>query len=110
LFTIAGNTAVRGTFFDWSDHVTEKFNMEAVPILKRSCLAENGDLHSFRLVMRGYDDRSNIMSDSAGPSELGNCSNIRSPIYDQPIAGRIYYDTDRVQGVRFFFDGTTSYF
>ena len=56
LLNIAGNMATSGTFFDWSEDILEKFPAESVPILKRSCVSEDDKLHSFRLVMRGYDD------------------------------------------------------
>jgi len=55
------------------------FNVESFPLLKRSCFAENGDLNSFRIVMRGYDEASNKISDSAGPSEYGSCENKSVP-------------------------------
>ena len=71
-------------------------------MLKRSCLSElSGDLNSFRLVMRGKDPSSNLISDSVGPSELGSCSNKRAPFNDHPINGKLYYDEKRIQGVEF---------
>ena len=110
LLQIAGNMATSGTFFDWTDHIIEEFPYKSVPLIKRSCISEEGKLHSFRLVMQGYSWDSNIISDAAGPSEYGDCHNVVSDVQDFPTSGRIYYDNDRVQGVRFFYDGTTDYF
>lgn len=117
LLQIAGNTATSGLFFDWTDAISEQFNIYSVPILKRSCVSSDAKLHSFRLVLRGYDketnsvdEGSNVMSDSAGPAEVGECYNERSPVYAQPMAGRIYYDNERVQGVRFFYKEKNEYF
>ena len=73
----------------------EEFNTQSVPVLKRSCISDFGELNSFRLVMKGLDERSNILSDSAGPSEKGRCSNKRAP-EDHPIKGSIWYDDQRV--------------
>ena len=68
------------TTFDWTEKVTQEFNTQSVPVIRRSCLSASGELNSFRLVMRGYDTESNIVSDSVGPSELGTCNNWYSPV------------------------------
>ena len=82
LSNIAGTDVEGSTEFDWTDQALEQYNSESVPVLKRSCLADNGDLNSFRIVLKGYDDWSNVVSDSAGPSEFGNCSNKPAPVQD----------------------------
>ena len=79
---LAGTVHSDSTTFDWSEEVMTDFNTQSVPILKRSCFSQIGDLHSFRIVMRGYDPRTNTLSESAGPSELGSCGNLRAPVYD----------------------------
>jgi len=56
--------------------------------------------------MRGLDLSSNISSDSAGPSEFGNCSNERAPKEEKPKVGKIYYVADRVMGVELTYDRT----
>lgn len=76
-------------------------------MLKRSCFsAETEELNSFRLVIRGDDPTSNILSNSAGPSELGNCSNKRAPVEEQPSLGKIYYNANRVLGIEFIYVST----
>ena len=76
-----GTTGQTTTAFDWTDEILQEFHTESVPMLKRSCLSSTtGDLNSFRIVVRGYDPRSNITSDSAGPSELGICGNKPAPV------------------------------
>ena len=82
LSNVAGAKVDGGTEFDWTEQALEKYNSESVPVLKRSCLADNGDLNSFRIVLKGYDQWSNIVSDTAGPSEFGNCSNKPAPVQD----------------------------
>ena len=77
---LAGAEKDGSTDFDWTDQVLKKYNSESVPVLKRSCLAENGDLNSFRIVLKGYDPWSNIVSDTAGPSEFGSCGNKPAPV------------------------------
>ena len=110
LDTIAGKEIAGGTDFDWTDEAVEEFNTETVPVLKRSCFAPDGELNSFRMVVRGTDDRSNLLTESAGPSEYGDCKNERTPVEAFPLAARIFYDARRVQGVEFLFKETTDTF
>lgn len=90
------NDALRSTVFDWSDEILAEFHTGSLPVLKRSCYSEAGDLNSFRIVMRGYDVKSNILSNSAGPSELGTCSNKPAPVNDHPIGATLFFDDTRV--------------
>lgn len=96
--------------FDWYEEVLRDFNTDSVPVLKRSCFNDVGDLNSFRIIMKGYDESSNVMSDSAGPSELGTCENKRAPIEEHPSNGKIWYNADRVQGVEFSYKSSTKKF
>lgn len=57
--------------------------------------------------MRGYNEASNVISDSAGPSEFGTCANLPTTAEDQPVGGKIYYDSNRIQGVEMVYRGTT---
>ena len=56
---IAGKGVAGSTEFDWTDMITSKFNTQSVPVLKRSCLAANGDLNSFRMIILGEDASKN---------------------------------------------------
>ena len=76
-------------------------------ITKRSCLGEAGDLNSFRMILRGENEQSSIISDSVGPSEYGKCKNVASPVQDHPKSGRIYFDSVKVRGVEFSYPYTT---
>ena len=83
LDVLGGNAFKAGqatTAFDWTDEILKEFQTESVPVLKRSCYSRKGELNSFRIVIRGYDTSSNILSDSAGPSELGTCENKPAPV------------------------------
>ena len=71
--------------------------------MKRSCFFDY-EFSSFRLVMRGVDPSSNILSGSVGPSEYGDCKNVRAPVMDQPTSGTIYYDEERIWGVEFTYN------
>ena len=104
---LAGPSGTSGvTVFDWTEEIVEEFNSQSKVLLKRSCLNSSGDLNSFRLVLLGYETGSNLLTDSAGPSELGTCSNKQAPSQEHPNAAKIYYDTNRVQGVEFTYSGT----
>ena len=91
-----GTASDQGIAFDWTSEVIREFNSQSVPVLKRSCLSDTGDLNSFRIVMRGYDLSSNVLSNSAGPSEFGSCANKKSPVQDHPTKGIIWYDDSRI--------------
>ena len=60
------------------------------------------------MVLRGKDEWSNLLTNSAGPSEYGDCKNERAPVEAYPIAARIYYDVRRVHGVEFYYKETVS--
>lgn len=80
-----GETRVEFFDFDWSQGIVADFNSQSVPVLQRSCFSEEtNELNSFRIVMRGSDPANNILSNSAGPSEYGNCSNKRAPVEEAP--------------------------
>ena len=104
---IAGTFKQGSETFDWTEEAVKEFHTQSFPTIKRSCLADNGDLNSFRMVIRGYDETSNLLSDSAGPSESGTCTNVNAPVMAQPTAGRIYSDSDRVQGVELYYVAST---
>ena len=88
--------------FDWTNLITTKFIQESVPVHRRECINEStGQLNSFRLVMKGEDLSKNIITDSVGPSELGDCSNKPAPLLDHPSRAVIYADEERIQGVEF---------
>ena len=84
------------TSFDWSAKIIKDLNTQSAPVHKRSCLAGDGQLNSFRLVMSGYDLSSNVVSDSAGPSEYGTCGNKAAPVKEPPISAVVYYDELRI--------------
>ena len=46
--------------------------------------------------MLGREGESNIMSDSAGPSETGKCQNKAVQVEGLPSAASIFYNSDRV--------------
>ena len=104
---IAGTFKQGSETFDWTEEAVREFHTQSFPVIKRSCMADNGDLNSFRMIIRGYDETSNLMSDSAGPSEVGTCSNVDAPVLATPTAGRIYSDSDRVQGVELYYVAST---
>ena len=77
---LVGTVSDTATDFDWTKEIRREFNTQSVPVLKRSCISPIGDLNSFRIVMRGYDLSSNVLSNSAGPSESGTCNNVKAPV------------------------------
>ena len=93
---LAGTAVSLSTSFDWTDEVLNDFNIQSVPVLKRSCRSSAGSLNSFRIVMSGYDKSKNILSNSAGPSETGKCGNTRAPSTEAPSKGEIWYDDKRI--------------
>ena len=104
---LIGEPIEDSTAFDWTKEILGSFNSQSVPVLKRSCFAaDTAEFSSFRIVMSGIDDRSNIISESAGPSEYGKCSNARAPVEEHPQSGKIYYTSDRISGIELAYTST----
>ena len=104
LTTLTGTKSSTGVLFDQTSDIIANYDTREVPYLMRVC-SSGGALQSFRLGLKNGDGASTL-SGSVGP-EGGTCVNSNIAQTAAPAGARIWYDSTRIQGVEFFYKGSS---